>query len=410
MTLEELYPFFAAFIIGLVIGIERERSHAPNVQGLGVRSFILLAILGSIAGYLQEPLFVLITSGFVFLLLIVSYFRTTRLPKSDVGITTELSAAIIYILGYYTHYNLLISAILSGFLLLTLLGCSSLHHFSRTKLKPNEIHAAVIILIIGLGVLPFLPDHTIDPWNLFNPKKFVLLILIIAIMQFSGYVAIRLFGHRLGMLLLGFMGGLVSSTVIFFNLSNMYKYHRDQIGAIIGCGIFATLAMLLEFLVVVTFVSPSLFFIFVWPIAFMILIGSIMAFFFIRTKAKKQMIQHETTNPLEIKSVVLFSSLIITMLIIITLVQRYIGIEGSVIIALLGGLFELHSVTFASASMYLNGTFTLPETKIALSLALLGAFISKFILLALFNRNNLGLLLSGSLLIIMLVGTTILAL
>lgn len=404
MAISEFYPFLVAFFIGLIIGIERERSHARDIPALGVRSFILIAMLGSISGYLHDPYFELLITGFVFLLIIASYYRVTQIPKSDRGITTELSGAVVYILSYFAHHNLLFSSILSGILLLILLGRTSLHYFSRTALKPIEIHAAVIILIIGVGILPFLPNRTIDPWSLFNPLKLVMLILIIATMEFSGYVAIRLFGHRFGMLLLGFFGGLVSSTAVFLAISKKYKEHKSYLASIVGCGIFATIAMLLQYLVVIGFVAPNLFKVFLIPIMVMMFLGMLMGFIVIQTKEKKQFSTSDTTNPLEIKSVLIFSLLIMIMLILISIIQRIFGIEGSGILAFLGGLVELHSVTFAAASMYVTEKFTLEEAKLTLTLALLGAFVSKFIIMGVFNRNYLGLLLSGCLLLMLMFG------
>jgi uncharacterized membrane protein YhiD involved in acid resistance len=44
-----LYSFAVSLLIGLVIGIERERSHAPDVESAGVRTFMQLGLTGALA-------------------------------------------------------------------------------------------------------------------------------------------------------------------------------------------------------------------------------------------------------------------------------------------------------------------------------------------------------------------------
>ena len=75
---------FLSFVIGAVIGLEREinekkstgnATHATAI--LGIRSFSLIAVLGAVVGLLTKtdflPLALLIGSGFFLLLLIFLY-------------------------------------------------------------------------------------------------------------------------------------------------------------------------------------------------------------------------------------------------------------------------------------------------------------------------------------------------
>lgn len=50
-------PFLLALLIGLLIGVERERSTGsdPDKRPLGSRTFALLALLGALAGHLDNP-------------------------------------------------------------------------------------------------------------------------------------------------------------------------------------------------------------------------------------------------------------------------------------------------------------------------------------------------------------------
>ncbi|KTD69845.1 hypothetical protein Lsan_0123 [Legionella santicrucis] len=93
-------------------------------------------------------------------------------------------------------------------MLLILYGRPSLHRFAREKITAKEIEASITIIIISLAIISFLPDKTIDTWNLFNPQNFGIIFLILASLQFGGYIVIRLFGKRLGIILIGFLAVL----------------------------------------------------------------------------------------------------------------------------------------------------------------------------------------------------------
>jgi hypothetical protein len=222
---ETLLFFTISFLIGLLIGIERERSHAEGLTVIGVRTFMLFSILGTLAATLNQLPLTMAISLFVFGIILLSYVRSIIKGEADNsnGITTEISAAIIYCLGYLIPTAALVAITISAIVLLILYERKRLHKLARKKFKPHEIEAAIILIIFALGILPILPSHTIDPWGLFNPRNFGVLIATIAAIQFGGYVAIRLFGERFGMAAMGFSGGLVSSTAFFATLPSTLR-------------------------------------------------------------------------------------------------------------------------------------------------------------------------------------------
>ncbi len=91
---------------------------------------------------------------------------------------------------------------------------TKLHIFSRRQLKPKELEASAVLLVVGIVIIPFLPNHTIDPLGFFNPQRFGLLILVILLLQFFAYLSIRVLGQSLGILLLGFLAGLFPAPIL----------------------------------------------------------------------------------------------------------------------------------------------------------------------------------------------------
>lgn len=402
---EHIQPFLISFLIGLVIGIDRERSLPKGMKGMGVRSFSLVAMLGTLVSTVNEAHLTIIISSFVLLAILLNYHYTAQ--KQDTakspGMTTGLGAVLVYVLGYITPKEPLLSAVVGGASLLILVGREALHSFAKEKLQPKEIRAAATMVLIVMCVMVFMPDRTVDPWDLFNPRRFGLLVAIIAAMQFSGYVAIRVFGDKLGVLFMGLFGGLVSSTAVIATLPRFVNKHPERIRSASAAALLATVGMLVEFLILMLFAAPKLFVSVVFPAGAMILSGVLMALALYHRERTKESIS-EPKNPLDLKAVIYLSFVIGGMIIAVAVAKRYIGIEGVQIISFLGALFELHGVSLATATLFVGGKLPLSDATTTLLLALLASYLTKFVLLFGLARNRYGALTSVLLLVMMACG------
>src|SRR5262249_20272135 len=100
--------FGTALLIGALVGIEREKRKSAEAEpGIGgLRTFILLALLGAIAGWLAEALHM--PALFVAVILVVSaavlagYVLAARADPEALGITTETAAITVCLLGAMT--------------------------------------------------------------------------------------------------------------------------------------------------------------------------------------------------------------------------------------------------------------------------------------------------------------------
>lgn len=271
------------------------------------------------------------------------------------------------------------------------------------KISKPEIRAAAALVLIALSVLIFLPNKTIDPWQIFNPQRFGLIVVVIAAMQFCGYLAIRLFGDNLGVLLMGFFGGLVSSTAVFATLPRFLQGHPERLFSAVAAAILAILAMLIELSVIVMMTSPELFYSISHILGSMFLVGLICSVLIYR-RSETNLAIEEPSNPLDFKSVLYLSSVIGGMIFIIALVKYYIGPEAVEIVSFLGGFFEVHSVTLAAANLFSLGKLSLIDAKTALLGALLSSFVTKLILLWWLARNHFAAVTSFILLLMVATG------
>lgn len=401
---ENLQPFALSFFIGLLIGIERERSHPAGFQAMGVRTFVLLAVLGTLTATIDHPFISVLLAVFAFAAILLGYFRTTGRKKIGVGLTTEFAAAVVFCLGYLATREPLLVALIGLAVLFVLLGREKLHTFSRQQLKPQEIRAATTVLVILFGILPFLPNHTIDMWHLFNPFRFGVLVLIIALLQFGSYVAMRMFGERLGMLLTGFFGGFVSSTAVFVTLPHMVRNRPELTRASVAAALLATVAMLLEFCLIIFIAAPLLLTTVFWPITIMIGTGIVIAFLMAYGDGHERMMSEKTVNPLDVPSVLRLACFIGGMVFLVGLAEFYLGEKGAILIAFLGGLFELHGVTYATATLHASGKLAVTQTTLILGSAILATFLTKFVLLLSLARNRFAVLTSIFLFVMLALG------
>ena len=71
--------------------------------------------------------------------------------------------------------------------------------------------------------LPVLPNRTVDPWNAINPYELWLMTVLIAVVSFLGYAAVRLLGANRGVLVSSAAGSLISSTTVTINNAQLAR-------------------------------------------------------------------------------------------------------------------------------------------------------------------------------------------
>jgi len=265
--------------------------------------------------------------------------------------------------------------------LAVLIARTRLHEFSRSQLKPKELQATTILLVLGIGIIPFLPNITIDPWRLINPQRFGLLLLSIAVLQFGAYIGIRLLGSEKGILLSGFLAGLVSSTAATATLSQEANRPEASIMAISSAVILSTIATLLKLYIIIYILSPRLTstLLFTLPIVTSTFVMAIVTF--IATRVNTNIRSFPTPeNPLSMRSAIKYALILGSLFIMVSIVQRYFGNDGTRIASLAGGLVDVHGVAIALAALFHNGHISATEATNNITFAVLTSFISKYAL------------------------------
>jgi len=245
-NIEALPQFLTSLAIGLLIGLERERN--PSAKA-GLRTFALVALFGTLAALLSTKLGSpwLLIAGLLAVagMIIAAYLnnpcgrdditdeerrltlsptsppegesddvslRDVRVDENDPGTTTVAALLLCYGLGAMIWYGLAELAVMLA------IGITALLYFKpelrglSQKLTRRDLIAVLQFSVLTFIVLPILPDQNYGPYDAFNPHQAWLMVVLISGISLAGYAALHVVGTRYGAPLLGFLGGMVSST------------------------------------------------------------------------------------------------------------------------------------------------------------------------------------------------------
>ena len=379
-------PYLISLAVGLLVGIERENSKSD--KALGVRTFLLLSLLGAITGSLQEPGLKVCISVFAFGLIITSYVIQIFSQSAQVhlGLTTEFAAGLVFTVGIIAHTSPLLAATMGPVIALILFSKESLHQFTR-QIRPTELKAAISILLIAVIVIELTPDQTIDPWGFINPRKFGYLLLILATLEFSSYLLFKIIGERKGALATGFLGGLVSSTAVLISSAQQALKSPDLWRTSLSTVMAAQIASLIEMLTIILVISQELFLELLPAVASSLLFCAICLYFLWQNQSA-QNTPLILKSPLDLKGVLRLSLLFGFLLILVSVVKNWLGSDAIYALSFAAGLFELQGISLANANLFGQKQVLVEVASQSILIAVVASFLAKIGISWFINRNR----------------------
>lgn len=380
-------PYLIALAVGLLVGIERENSKV-NQKALGVRTFLLLSLLGAISGGLQSPWQSALITGFAFILILTSYYlqKYSKNGEIHLGLTTEFAGGIVYIAGYLSQSSPVLAGTIGPIVAIILFSKISLHQFTRS-IKSEELKAAIMILLIAAVVIDIAPDTTIDPWGFFNPRKFGYLILALACLEFLSYISYKFIGEKKSSLVVGLLGGLVSSTVVLIASAKQAQKIDSSWRSLAFTSVAAQMASLIELLLIVLLISPTLF-IQVSYSTIPIIIFCGLSLIILNKKILEQTNRIELKSPLDWKGVFRLSVIFTLVLALISATEHWLGKEATLAVSFLTGLFELQGISLANATLFAQNQVSLYSATECISIAMIASLFSKITISWFLGRNK----------------------
>ncbi len=375
MTQTDLfYRFGAALVIGTLIGLEREHSGSERPELFaGVRTFALIALSGAAAALAAEALasplaFIAVLLVLGLLLSIAYYVIATR---NDIGLTTEMSALITFLTGALCYWDYVLLAAAVGVVTAALLSFKGEMHRFAQRITRQDIYATLKFAVISAIVLPLLPNQSFGPppFDVLNPYRIWLMVVLISGISFLGYVLIKLMPARNGVGITGLLGGLVSSTAVTISLSERSRQAPALAMHFALSIILAWAVMFLRTPVEIGAVDPSLVSTVWLPMVLAAVVTLIYAAVLYRRLGKDVQEHVEFANPFELGPAIKFGLLYAVILLAARAAQLYLGSSGLYLSALFGGAADVTAITLTVAELHRTGSLDATAAVQALVLA-----------------------------------------
>jgi len=369
-----VWGFAAALLIGTLVGIERERkkSRSEDLGIGGVRTFILFALSGAAAAWLSK----LLGSAWVFAvpllgviaLAVAGYLAQARVKPRSLGLTTEVAALTVYLLGGACIAGPVQVALALGVVVSAALAYKQPLHDLVSKLGADDIEAGVKLLAATFIVLPLLPREAIDPWGAIEPYSLWLLVILIAGLSLIGYVATRALGPRRGAAVTGLAGGLVSSTAVTLTFARQSREEDGGSDATLASGLLLAWGIMFARVIVeVAVVEAPLVAPLLLPMGAMGAVTlALAAVFAARARGEQQAGPSEVLlrNPFSLISAAKFALFFAVVLVAVRLTQLHFPGGGYYVVAGLAGLADVDAIALSMAGLVRDGG-TDPRTGVA---------------------------------------------
>jgi uncharacterized membrane protein (DUF4010 family) len=357
MDPQELYiRFFTALAIGLAIGIERgwkQRLEKSGEREAGVRTFTLFALTGFAAGSAAEPLgpvFVAIVAIGIVTLVTVGYISDVIRDDADRGMTTEVASLLTFALGALCAVGAVLPAAIIGVVAVTLLHQKDLLHGFVQRLQELELTAVVKLLLISVVLLPVLPNEGYGPGGVLNPYELWWAVVIIAALSFAGYAAIKIAGTQRGALLMGLLGGLVSSTGVAVSAARASQGAKAAALPLASAIATAQAVMFVRTGVLIAAMNAALLDFAILPLA-LGAITAIVGALIVARRARKttQSEAFDAGSPDALNSAIKFVVIVAVMLLLAHYAQVYAGEIGLILSGLISGAVDVDAATVSAS-------------------------------------------------------------
>ena len=241
MDLIDIFQRFGlAIAIGAAVGVERHWRDLDAPEGAriaGIRTFTLIGTTGGLAGLLDAGLSPGSLSGLIvasFLIAIAAVLLRFGLMEAraerSFSATTVIAGITTFGLGALAVTGDMAVASGAGAAVVTVLASREFLHGAIRRLTWMELRSAVILLAMSFVLLPLIPADPYGPFGGVSPRSLVILVILLASISYTGYVAVRLIGGGRGDLVAGAVGGLVSSTATTLAMARQSELAANAAG------------------------------------------------------------------------------------------------------------------------------------------------------------------------------------
>lgn len=383
--------FLTSLAVGLLIGLERERHREAKA---GVRTFALIALLGTLCAMLSE------VTGSQWLLVggmlastggVLAAYQAAPISTPDQGTTTVMAAALTFCLGAAVWHGY------SGIVIAMAIVVTALLHYKTqlegfsVKLTSTDMASLLQFAVLSLVILPVVPNQGFGPYGALNPYHLWMMVVLISAVSLAGYIAWRLLGGKGPVLLLGALGGLVSSTATTLVYSRGARGRPDLEGTAATVILLANLVVLLRLSVLAVAVMPS-----ILPTMLPVMLAGLAATLPVAWMAWRQhaggeaLENPELTNPTDLPVALGFGVAYAVVLVAAAWFNDLAGVAGVYAVALVSGLTDVDAISLSSFRLFGDGRVTAQGAVMAIVVALCSNAVVKASIVFVVGGKSLG--------------------
>ena len=367
-----LQAFMTSMAIGLLIGLERERRSSAKA---GLRTFALVALLGTLSGLLAEKAgsgWILAAGLLAVGAMIIAAYINRPDDAGDPGTTSVVAILVCYCLGAAVWFGYGPLAVMLGIATTVLLYFKAELHGLSSQLTSKDLISILQFAVLSFVILPILPDRNYGPYEALNPYQAWLMVVLVSGVSLAGYAALRLAGPQHGAPMMGLLGGLVSSTATTVVFSRHAHAHAALARTAMVVIMVASLMVLLRLTVIAAVVAPDV----IEPLAKVFAGGLVLglavtAFGWRRLETQGELPMPEVRNPTEIRTALGFGVLYAVVLFCSAWLSDVAGAKGMYAVALASGLTDVDAITLSSLRLFSIDKLSAGQAVTSIALAVL---------------------------------------
>jgi uncharacterized membrane protein (DUF4010 family) len=383
-----------AVAIGLLVGLERgwrRRSSEDHLRAAGFRTYALTGLLGGIVAALaQETGGLVLALGFASFSLVFTVFHWLEAQHdNDVSVTSVVAGMLTFALGALAVLGDHRIAIGGAVVMTGLLALREPLHRWVASLRWEELRAVLIILAMTFLMLPLLPNRTVDRWDVINPTEIWLFAILMVTISFAGYLSVRIWGQRLGIIMAAFAGGLASSTATTLSLARLARQDQAASRFLAGGILLSGSVMIVRIAVVTALLNAALLPFIVPPLAVSLVVLLTAAIAALRGGQDGSSPSLTLSNPLELGTAIKLAGAIALVTIVARLMQDEAGAAGVFAVAVASGVADVDAMTISMARLG-RGQLDPATAGIAIAVAAAANTVFKAIMAAWVGGRTIG--------------------
>ncbi len=360
----------------------------PATSFGGVRTYILISLLGGIAGlaysYGIPTLTWIIAISFVSF--IVFSFILNYFDKNTFGLTTEISLIINFVLSLLLFATDISIKLIVAIAVLDVLVLSMKTQLRGvvSKFSGREVIDTIKFVLITSVVLPFMPNEFysfgdipvfgelinesfgtefIEATRIFNPYQIFSIVVLVVGLNFVGYYASKAIGKDKSISVLALLGGLVSSTVVTEDMARRSKKSKSVRMKKVYLAATA-LTNLMSFIRVI-FIVVLINFDFAKDLylPLMTMSGALLVWFGILQLGKEKQIEEDDRSekgfqfdsPFTLIPALRFGALYLGVIVVSEVSLYYLGSSGFIVSSMLASMTGLDAITVTTSTLIGDG-------------------------------------------------------